>query len=484
MSAANSSGGSVRSAGETARLLAQDETPAANVAGSDADPSNVAKPRPPSPEPTISTPDPWTWEESVVVPQDKCGVSKEAFAEKDDAVLDDELKVTGSDKSGGMSPVDNGLEGPTPKRLLVAENAVARESPSGGPMDTFQPEWGSLSSGAATPEMWPSSYSPPRPHPKQSDFSQAEKGWTSMPASSSRGSAPDLGTGKFNPDKEFNIHWLAVSLRDLETVRDRHARSFEVLEMLLGWRCKEFLQSLPHHSATRRDFLSTLRNGLPFMRREHSLQVQDRLKSLGVDLTSESDQKSFAGNTFVEHLINEARGKAGIRDPCRELSEAEHDDAYAFVRTTFEASHVTSQDLVQSIRLLDCDDGTLGRKEKAKIRQQRRNALNVWIKSLTGDKQLFHSQLRYGTMGVEDRGAVAKALILTRIEVHSSPAQCKLKHLRESLRRDAVAARQDLKRARKHYERHSATSDAAASRQREKYWSGVLENRVREKDSI
>ena len=81
---------------------------------------------------------------------------------------------------------------------------------------------------------------------------------------------------------------------------------------------------------------------------------------------------------------------------------------------------------------MNTNDRSWGRKKKNDIRQRRRDALKNWIKSLSGDVQLFHCQLRHAVQSVEKRAALAKALISTRVEARSSAAQSKPNQVRES----------------------------------------------------
>ena len=284
-------------------------------------------------------------------------------------------------------------------------------------------------------------------------------------ASSSRGHDPPIDTAKFKSDEKFSIHWLAVSLRNLEAVRneciradldemrDHHIepwqeRSLEVLKMLLSSRCEDFLQSFHQNNATRRDFLATLRNGLSFMRPEHHDRVQQFLARLNVDLDRDSDKRSFASKSFVDNLINEARAQASVWNPRHQLSEKEHDIALKHVKGIFQTEYITNKDLEQTIQKVDKKNKSLGRNKKDVIRKRRRDAFRQWIKTLTGDAQLFHCQLRFGVMGVKDRDALAKALILTRGEVRSSLAQCKPNEVPERQQTGAMTIQQACKRAR------------------------------------
>ena len=50
------------------------------------------------------------------------------------------------------------------------------------------------------------------------------------------------------------------------------------------------------------------------------------------------------------NLINEARRKAGVRNPGQKLSEEKHNIALAHVKNIFEARHINNWDLANSIR--------------------------------------------------------------------------------------------------------------------------------------
>ena len=75
----------------------------------------------------------------------------------------------------------------------------------------------------------------------------------------------------------------------------------------------------------------------------------------------------------------------------------------------------------------------------------------MWIKSLVGDEQIFQAQLRRGVMNAQEKDAMAAALVEARREAASANGPPDAMRDRRALRKRALAARHQLKRARKSY---------------------------------
>ena len=73
----------------------------------------------------------------------------------------------------------------------------------------------------------------------------------------------------------------------------------------------------------------------------------------------------------------------------------------------------------------------------------------MWIKSLVGDEQIFYAQLRRGIMTAQEKDAMAVALVDVRREAASANGPPDAMRDRRALRKRALAARHQLKRARK-----------------------------------
>ena len=249
---------------------------------------------------------------------------------------------------------------------------------------------------------------------------------------------------------QFRLRWLLVALIHLQEFYSQAFRwyprqSQKITDMLCSAQCAEFLRSARANSAARQGFLAAVRTGLVFLLPRHNNQVTTSLAELGIHVTENLN----VNDVDVVALIEEARTQSGAQSAEHVLSDEQHDTAHAHIRSVFESRYIVNPELKRLIRKRDRDGQRLTKQDKKALQSRRRGALSVWIKSLVGDEQIFYAQLRRGVMNAQEKDAMAVALVEARREAASANGPPDAMEDRMALRESAVAARQELKRARK-----------------------------------
>ena len=110
-----------------------------------------------------------------------------------------------------------------------------------------------------------------------------------------------------------------------------------------------------------------------------------------------------------------------------------------------------SEELKHRIHIYDNDPNTLDRRKKKQVRDARNGAYKAWRKTLLGNKDLVHAIIQHGLFRMDDiQEFMAVFLDQTKkVRDETSSGEHSAEQNRESLRREAVAARRTLKQAKK-----------------------------------
>ena len=185
-------------------------------------------------------------------------------------------------------------------------------------------------------------------------------------------------------------------------------------------------------------------------------------------------------------LLKEARAEAGVERDNKTLSEREFETAHTWLRKIFQAHFMQNVDLQSRIEYASENYASLTRKQKAKMRNDIRNAFKVWKRSLLGNHAVLMAILRNGWFDTNTQQELITAVLQ---EQSNSGDNRPAEQDRKKLRRMALDARRQLKEAKKlAYKLESdELQECDLSWQQHKMLdmlnSGLLENQVLESNT-
>ena len=153
-------------------------------------------------------------------------------------------------------------------------------------------------------------------------------------------------------------------------------------------------------------------------------------------------------------LVQRARREAGHDREGTTLSTTEFENALDFLKRIFEESFMENAELKASICDMTERAAELSRPTKKRIRDDRRSAFKAWKRQLMGNVHFLHAVMRHGIFQIRDQQDLATALLQAQSSVDEHHADdvagaAKLMANKDTLREEAVKARQQVKRARK-----------------------------------
>jgi hypothetical protein len=153
-------------------------------------------------------------------------------------------------------------------------------------------------------------------------------------------------------------------------------------------------------------------------------------------------------------LVHRARREAGHDQEMTTLNTNEFQKALDFLRQIFEDRFMCDAKLKAAICDLEERPDELSRNTKKKIRGERRSACKSWKWTLMGNVHFLHAVMRNGIFQLRDQQDLATALLQAQSSVDEhhaddvAGARALMAH-KDTLREEAVKARQQVKRARK-----------------------------------
>ena len=150
-------------------------------------------------------------------------------------------------------------------------------------------------------------------------------------------------------------------------------------------------------------------------------------------------------------LINLARGVAGAESKNQELSPDQMKEALRWLVCKFEDSFLENDELKQKIQMMDSHTSKMIKKEKKAVRDQRRDAFKSWKWRWFGNVHLFHAMLQYGIYDLKSIQDFMMAYLEEKCysgDAHLAGSVITPEY-KQTLRAEAVKARQLLKKARK-----------------------------------
>ena len=188
-------------------------------------------------------------------------------------------------------------------------------------------------------------------------------------------------------------------------------------------------------------------------------------------------------------LVQQARRHAGFDRMGTVLSTSGFQKASDFLRDTFEVNIMNNEQLKANIRVLVEDPDNLSRKMKRYVKRKRRDAFKAFKFRLIGNVHFLHAVMRHGIFNLTDQQQLAAALLQEQraSEEHDADnvgAAVQPTTSKETLRAEAVHARQQVKKAQKLV---NASSSGAQLTQSEKalctqFENGTLEQVRNQKD--
>jgi hypothetical protein len=183
----------------------------------------------------------------------------------------------------------------------------------------------------------------------------------------------------------------------------------------------------------------------------------------GIGVTGPIDMEgTLALLTYTLDLANNARFSAGVRNPNQTLSSHEFEVAYHWLQhECFEKYFLCNERIIREVQELDDAPETINRKEKKRIRNDRRGAFKTWQHALMGNIHLFRAMMRHGLFefaDLQDFMVAYTQILEEEKQRRSTNAAASVdtmlsedieKKRQLQLREDALAARRRLKHARK-----------------------------------
>ena len=153
-------------------------------------------------------------------------------------------------------------------------------------------------------------------------------------------------------------------------------------------------------------------------------------------------------------LVQRARHEAGHDQEGTSLSNNEFKKALDFLQSVFEENFMENAQLKARICDLDERPAELSHQQKKQIRSDRRNAFKSWKWQLMGNVHFLHAIMRNGIFQLRDQQDLAIALLQAQSSADEHRADdvagpVELVPNRDTLRAEAVKARQQVKKARK-----------------------------------
>ena len=178
------------------------------------------------------------------------------------------------------------------------------------------------------------------------------------------------------------------------------------------------------------------------------IQTHERMTDDGMSVTGPVDIATSVRcfETALKRL-QAAREEVGVTDN-QKLTDQQFNKAQRWLqKACFEKHFMRNKDLAKEIRTYDDPHNWLSREHKQFIRSRRRSAFKSWKRSLLGNTALVHAVLSYGIVDPQEMREFMKHFF--RISEDPDVAEPEVNHEdRESLRREALAARKRLRRAR------------------------------------
>ena len=179
------------------------------------------------------------------------------------------------------------------------------------------------------------------------------------------------------------------------------------------------------------------------------IQTHERMTDDGMSVTGPVDIVTSVRcfETALKRLQT-AREKVGVFCDNQILTDTQFEDAQRWLqKACFEKYFMRNQDLVKEIRTYDDPHKWLSRGHKASIRSRRRSAFKSWKRSQLGNTALWNAVLMYGFAEPHEMCEFMKHFL--RMSEEPDAAEPEVDHEnREQLRRQALAARKRVRRAR------------------------------------
>ena len=181
------------------------------------------------------------------------------------------------------------------------------------------------------------------------------------------------------------------------------------------------------------------------------IQTHERMTDDGMSVTGPVDIETSVRcfETALKRLQT-AREEVGVFCDNQILTDTQFEDAQRWLREAcFEKYFMRNQDLVKEIRTYDDPHKWLSRGHKASIRSRRRSAFKSWKRSQLGNTALWNAVLMYGFAEPHEMCEFMKHFL--RMSEEPDAAEPEVDHdkpNREQLRRQALAARKRVRRAR------------------------------------
>ena len=178
------------------------------------------------------------------------------------------------------------------------------------------------------------------------------------------------------------------------------------------------------------------------------IQTHERMTDDGMSVTGPVDIATSVRcfETALKRL-QAAREEVGVTGN-QKLTDQQFNKAQRWLqKACFEKHFMRNKDLAKEIRTYDDPHNWLSREHKHFIRSRRRSAFKSWKRSLLGNTALVHAVLMYGFVEPHEMCEFMKHFL--RISEDPDVAEPEVDHEdREPLRRQALAARKRLRRAR------------------------------------
>ena len=181
------------------------------------------------------------------------------------------------------------------------------------------------------------------------------------------------------------------------------------------------------------------------------IQTHERMTDDGMSVTGPVDIETSVRcfETALKRLQT-AREEVGVFRDNQILTDTQFEDAQRWLREAcFEKYFMRNQDLVKEIRTYDDPHKWLSRGHKASIRGRRRSAFKSWKRNQLGNTTLWNAVLMYGFAKPHEMCEFMKHFL--RMSEEPDAAEPEVDHdkpNREQLRRQALAARKRVRRAR------------------------------------
>ena len=149
-------------------------------------------------------------------------------------------------------------------------------------------------------------------------------------------------------------------------------------------------------------------------------------------------------------LVLKARQDAGHHQELTYLSEDMFTKTLAFLQNSFEKNFMENTKLKARICDLVERPAELSRNTKQKIRSDKRNAFKAWKSQLMGNIHFLHAVMRNGIFHLRDQQDLENAILYEQssVDEHHAVVSVSVSE-KETLRAEAVHARQQIKKARR-----------------------------------